>query len=477
MTIDQNDSRELARALLAKHSDSGADNGNAAPNGATKAAAGQGNTGENGGNGNGSADRVTTSFRDHPGVLEAGRRFGRFDEWLQQMGLPNPYYLPHEGVSGAVTRMADRDVVNFSSFGYLDLAASPRVHQAAKDAIDRYGTSAAAVRIVAGELPIYGELERELATIYDTDAAIVTASGYLTNAAAIGFLLGKRDLAICDSLIHNSMVAGTEWARCKRVNFRHNDPESLEAILKMSRRSFDRALVLIEGVYSMDGDVVRLPEIIEVARKYNCSIMIDEAHSFGVLGEKGLGVRELFDLPGDAVDVWMGTLSKAIGSVGGYLAGNRELVDGFKYVAGGLSMYTASPAPSAIAAALESLAVLRDEPERVTALRDNATYFHRRARESGFHTGTSEGTPITPIITGADEPAVLGAVAMLQRDFSVNAISHPTVPAGEARLRFFINCRHTREQLDQALVTLREVLDGLADTAGQQSTLFQEEHS
>ncbi|MFG1791006.1 aminotransferase class I/II-fold pyridoxal phosphate-dependent enzyme [Nocardia sp. NPDC049149] len=476
MTIDQNDSRELARALLAKHGDGGADSG-ASPNGDGNAVAGQANTTEVGSNGKAAADRVTTSFQDHPGVLEAARRFGRFDEFVTQMGLENPYYLPHEGVSGAVTRMAGREVVNFSSFGYLDLAASPRVQQAAKDAIDEYGTSAAAVRIVAGELPIYGQLEHEIAGLYDTDAAIVTASGYLTNAAAIGFLLGKRDLAVCDSLIHNSMVAGTEWARCKRVNFRHNDPESLEAILKMSRRSFDRALVLIEGLYSMDGDVVRLPEIIEVARKYNCSIMIDEAHSFGVLGANGLGVRELFDLPGDAVDVWMGTLSKAIGSVGGYLAGNRELIDGFKYVAGGLSMYTASPAPSAIAAALESLAVLREEPDRVATLRHNAAYFHRRANECGFDTGTSEGTPITPIITGADEPAVLGAVAMLQRDFSVNAISHPTVPAGAARLRFFINCRHTEQQLDQALEALREVLDGLADTAGQQSTFFQEENS
>ncbi|WP_280405999.1 aminotransferase class I/II-fold pyridoxal phosphate-dependent enzyme [Nocardia brasiliensis] len=473
MTIDQNEARELARALLAKHGDGGAENGGGGTGAGPSVVAGQSDTA----NGNGRADRARTSFRDHPGVLEAERRFGRFDKWLEQMELPNPYYLPHEGVNGAVTRMAGRDVVNFSSFGYLDLAAAPRVRQAAKAAIDRYGTSAAAVRIVAGELPLYGELEQELAATYDTEAAIITASGYLTNAAAIGFLLGKRDLAICDSLIHNSMVAGTEWARCKRVNFRHNDPESLEAILKMSRRSFDRALVLVEGVYSMDGDVVRLPEIIEVARKYHCSIMIDEAHSFGVLGARGLGVRELFDLPGDAVDVWMGTLSKAIGSVGGYLAGNRELVAGFKYVAGGLSMYTAAPAPAAVAAALESLAVLRDEPERVTALQHNARYFHRRARESGFDTGTSEGTPITPIITGADEPAVLGAVAMLQRDFSVNAISHPTVPAGQARLRFFVNCRHTEEQLDRALVTLRDVLDGLAATAGQQSTLFQEETS
>ncbi|MVU77348.1 aminotransferase class I/II-fold pyridoxal phosphate-dependent enzyme [Nocardia sp. ET3-3] len=468
MNDTNTDSRGLARALLARHAGT---NGGATeserPRVAESASAPQT------GNGNATA---ATGFGDHPGVLDAAQRFGRFDTWVRQVGLVNPYYLPHEGVSGAVTRMADRDVVNFSSFGYLDLAADPRVRQAAKDAIDEYGTSAAAVRIVAGELPLYRDLEDELSDIYDTDAALVTASGYLTNAAAVGFLLGKRDLAICDSLIHNSIVAGTEWAGCKRVFFRHNDPDSLEAILRMSRRSFDRALVLLEGVYSMDGDVVRLPEIIEVARKYGCSIMIDEAHSFGTVGATGHGIREHFDLPGDAVDVWMGTLSKAIGSVGGYLAGNRELMDGFKYVAGGLSMYTAAPAPSAIAAARTALTVLREEPQRVLALRHNSQYFHTRARELGFDVGTSLDTPIIPIMTGADEPAVLAALAMLQRDVSVNAITHPVVPAGEARLRFFVNCRHTEPQLDAALHALRQVLDGLDGTAGQQFTLAQEEH-
>ncbi|MBF6329483.1 aminotransferase class I/II-fold pyridoxal phosphate-dependent enzyme [Nocardia transvalensis] len=449
MTTDSIDARELARALMNRH-----DPGGNVPDAAPAATAPTPAT---------PAARSTplTSFRDHPGVLDATRKFGALDAWTRESGGLYPYYLPHEGISGPVTRFAGRDMLNFSSFGYLDLAAEPRVHAAAVDAIHRYGTSAAAVRMVAGELPLYGELEGEIARIYDTEAAIVTASGFLTNAAAIAFLLGKRDVAVCDSLIHNSMVSGTEWAGCKRLTFRHNDPESLDAILSMSRRSFDRALVLIEGVYSMDGDVVRLPDIIEVARKHDCSIMIDEAHSFGVLGERGLGVRELFDLPGDAVDVWMGTLSKALGSVGGYLAANRELVEGFKYSAAGLSMYTASPAPSAAAAALAGLAVLHDEPERVAALRHNGDYFYRRARELGFDTGNAQGTPITPIITGADEPALRASLALLDHDINANAIGHPVVPAGEARLRFFVNCRHTEEQLDHALHTLRRVFDGL----------------
>ncbi|WP_280262387.1 aminotransferase class I/II-fold pyridoxal phosphate-dependent enzyme [Nocardia wallacei] len=450
------DARALARSLMSNHDPDA--NGSAATATATAAS-------------DSPAARPTldTTFRDHPGVVEATEKWARFDTWARGAGVINPYYLPHEGISGPVTRFAGRDMLNFSSFGYLDLAAEPRVHAAAVAAIEQYGTSAAAVRLVAGELPLYGELESEIARIYDTDAAIVTASGFLTNAAAVAFLLGKRDIAVCDALIHNSIIQGTEWAGCKRVTFRHNDPESLEAILSMSRRSFERAMVLIEGVYSMDGDIVRLPEIIEVARKYNCSIMIDEAHSFGVLGERGLGVREHFDLPGDAIDVWMGTLSKGIGSVGGYLAANKELVDGFKYSASGLSMYTASPAPSAAAAALEALAVLHDEPERVAALRHNSEYFYRRAGELGFDTGNGQGTPITPIITGADEPAVRASMELLEHDVMANAIGHPVVPAGEARLRFFINCRHTEQQLDHALDTVRAVFDGFTEQEGQHS--------
>lgn len=448
MTTESTDARSLARSLMARHA------GGAATATATAAPTPEPSRAHE-------TPLRQTTFRDHPGVVDA-QKWGRLEEFTRAAGVPNPYYLPHEGISGPVTSFAGRDMDNFSSFGYLDLAAEPRVHAAAVAAIGRYGTSAAAVRMVAGELPLYRELEGEIARIYDTDAAIVTASGFLTNAAAVAFLLGKRDLAVCDSLIHNSIVSGTEWAGCKRVTFRHNDPDSLDAILTMSRRSFDRALVLLEGVYSMDGDTVRLPEIIEVARKHNCSIMIDEAHSFGVLGERGLGVRELFDLPGDAVDIWMGTLSKAIGSVGGYLAANRELVEGFKYSAAGLSMYTASPAPSAAAAALEALAVLHDEPERVAALRHNGRYFHERARELGFDTGHGEGAAITPIMLGDDQLALKASLGLVERNVMANAIGHPVVPAGEARLRFFINCRHTEEQLDHALDTLRQVLDDLS---------------
>ncbi|OBA61483.1 2-amino-3-ketobutyrate CoA ligase [Nocardia sp. 852002-20019_SCH5090214] len=456
MTTDSMDARAVARALMSKH-----DPGSGGAQTAATAAVTVATTTE--------TPVRRTDFRDHPGVVEAAEKWARFDSWATAAGVLNPYYLPHEGVSGARTRFAGRDMLNFSSFGYLDLAAEPRVQAAAAAAIDTYGTSAAAVRLVAGELPLYRELESELARIYDTDAAIVTSSGFLTNAAAVAFLLGKRDLAVCDSLIHNSIVSGTEWAGCRRVTFRHNDPDSLEAILRMSRRSFDRAMVLLEGVYSMDGDIVRLPEIIEVARRYDCSVMIDEAHSFGVLGERGLGARELFDLPGDAVDVWMGTLSKALGSVGGYLAANRELVDGFKYSAAGLSMYTASPAPSAAAAALEGLAVLHDEPQRVAALRHNSRYFLTRARELGFDTGNGAGTPITPIITGADEPAVRASMQLLEHDVMANAIGHPVVPAGQARLRFFVNCRHTEDQLDAALSTLRRIFDGFTTEEGPNS--------
>ncbi|NLE80215.1 MAG: aminotransferase class I/II-fold pyridoxal phosphate-dependent enzyme [Rhodococcus sp.] len=448
------DSREIARRLLARSVGSPAQQHNASDaardsgsvrNTLAPAAAGARVV---------SADFDPT-FTKHPGVIEAEATFGNLDTVFSAVDLPNPFYLPHQDTNGPTVRYFDEDIPNFGSFSYLGMAVEPRVREAAKSAIDTYGTSVSAARIVSGEIPLYNDIETHLAGLYGVDDAIVTASGYLTNAATVGFLLSNSDLAVCDSLVHSSVLSGTQWAGCRRLNFRHNDPASLDAILSMSRSSFGRAMVIIEGHYSMDGDIPRLPEIIEVARKHRCSIMIDEAHSFGVLGKTGKGVRELFDLPGDAVDVWMGTLSKAMGSVGGFVAGSHELVQAFKYTAPGLSLYATGPAPSAIAAALESLRILDEEPERVTSLQENGATLSRLAQEAGFDTGISQGTPIVPIILGSK--AITCSAKMLQAGINVNAIVYPSVPEGEERLRFFLNTAHTTEQLEHTIDTLRDV--------------------
>jgi 8-amino-7-oxononanoate synthase len=394
----------------------------------------------------------------HPDVVATVAQFDGVDQMFAGLNMPNPLYLPHEGTSGPTIRQLDRDMINFGCFNYLGLSADKRVAEASKAAIDEYGTSVSASRIVSGQIPLYAEFERRIAETYDVDDAVITTSGYLTNAAAVGYLLGQGDLAICDALVHSSIVSGTEWAGCRRITFRHNDPAALEAILKMSRGSFTRAMVILESHYSMDGDVALLPQLIEVARKYDCAVMIDEAHAFGVLGERGHGIRELYGLPGDAVDVWMGTMSKALGSVGGFLAGSRELIRAFKYSAPGLSMFATAPAPASIAAALAALDIMDDEPERVARLRDNASYAFAQSQSLGFRTGLAEGTPILPIIVGDTQKAVLTGVGLLHEGINANAITYPSVPLGEERLRFFISSEHTREQIDTALTTVAAIL-------------------
>lgn len=398
---------------------------------------------------------------DHPDIVSTVAQFDGVDSMFSSLGVPNPLYLEHEGTSGAVIRQLGRDMINFGCFNYLGLSNDTRVADAAKAAIDEYGTSVSASRIVSGQIPLYAKMEKRLADIYDVDDAVVTTSGYLTNAAAVGYLLGQGDLAVCDALVHSSIVSGTEWAGCRRVTFRHNDPAALEAILKMSRGSFKRAIVILESHYSMDGDVALLPQLVEVARKYDCAVMIDEAHSFGVLGEYGHGIRELYDLPGDAVDIWMGTLSKALGSVGGFLAGSRELVRAFKYSAPGLSMFATAPAPASIAAALAGLDVIDSEPDRVARLHTNARHAFAKAESLGLRTGLAEGTPILPIIVGDTQKTVIAGVTLLDAGVNVNTITYPSVPLGEERLRLFVSSEHTLEQIDTALTEVAAVLERL----------------
>lgn len=407
----------------------------------------------------GAADTQGRGLLDHPDIVATVAQFDGVEEMFAGMQMPNPLYLPHEGKSGPTIRQLGTDMLNFGCFNYLGLSADDRVAESAKAAIDEYGTSVSASRIVSGQIPLYAQFEARIAEVYDVDDAVITTSGYLTNAAAVGYLLGQGDLAVCDALVHSSIVSGTEWAGCRRVTFRHNDPASLEAILKMSRSSFGRAMVILESHYSMDGDVALLPQLVEIARRYDCAVMIDEAHSFGVLGERGHGIRELYGLPGDAVDVWMGTMSKALGSVGGFLAGRRELIRGFKYSAPGLSMFATAPAPASIAAASTALDIIDAEPERVARLRDNASHAFALSQSLGFRTGLAEGTPILPIIIGDTQKAVLAGVSLLHAGINANSITYPSVPLGEERLRFFLSSEHTHEQIDTALTTVAAVLE------------------
>lgn len=414
--------------------------------------------------------RVTPSFADHPDVVSARERSARTRAMVEATGMPNPLFLARHGPNGAVIDGPAGPVTNFSSYNYLGLAHHPKVLGAAHDALDRYGASASASRILSGEIDLYADLEQRLARIYDVEAAVISTSGYLTNAGVIGFLLGERDAAICDALVHASVVSGVRWSGARLLTFRHNDPESLRSVLRMSRARFDRALVVIEGHYSMDGDIGRLPEIAAAAREFDCAVMIDEAHSFGVFGAHGYGVREHFGLAGDAVDIWMGTLSKALGSCGGFVAGSADLMDAIRASAPGVSQLTGGPAPAAAAAAFAALDVLDTEPDRVARLWRNAESFATALRRRNLDLGSSQNTPICPVLLRGEFLVGYASSILLQRGVYVGPVGAPAVQPGQERLRFFVTSEHTDEQLHAAADLVAEVTE-LVSRQGSSLTL------
>lgn len=296
-----------------------------------------------------------------------------------------------------------------------------------------------------------------MASVYGVDDAIVFVSGHATNVSTIGYLFGPRDLILHDELIHNSILQGAQLSGARRLSFPHNSWQSLETILKEQRPHFERVLIVLEGIYSMDGDYPDLPQFVALKRHYGAFLMVDEAHSFGVMGEKGLGIREHFGLNGGDVDLWMGTLSKSLAGCGGYIAGETALVEHLKFLAPGF-LYSVGMAPPLAAASLAALQLMQQEPQRVAALQARGRYFLQRAQQAGIDTGTSNGLAVIPAITGSSLKAARLSTALFERGINVQPILYPAVPEKSARLRFFISSEHSEEQLDQTVQALTEVM-------------------
>jgi 8-amino-7-oxononanoate synthase len=374
------------------------------------------------------------------------------------LGLENPFFRPHEGVAGARTVIGGREHLNFASYNYLGLNGDPRVAAAAKAAIDRHGVSASASRLASGERPVHAALETALADFHGAEAALAFVSGHATNVTVIGHLLGPRDLVLHDALIHNSVVEGARLSGARRIAFPHNDTDAAERELAGQRRRHGRVLLVVEGHYSMDGDVPDLARFVAMARRHDALLMVDEAHSVGVLGATGRGVAEHCGVDPSGVDIWMGTLSKTLSACGGYVAGKRALADLLRHSAPGF-VYSVGLAPPLAAAALESLRILRAEPWRVARLQANAALFLRRAREAGFDTGRSAGLGIVPVVLGSSVAAARVAAALFEAGVNVQPILFPIVPERSARLRFFLSAEHTAKEIEQsvaALVAARE---------------------
>jgi 8-amino-7-oxononanoate synthase len=377
------------------------------------------------------------------------------NEGAEKLGVSNPFFRVHEGLAGATTVIGQETYTNFSSYNYLGLAGHPEVNAAAKAAIDRYGTSASASRLVSGERPIHRELEHALAAMHGVDDCVVFVSGHATNVSTIGHLFGPKDLIVHDALIHNSALLGSQLSGARRMPFAHNDWEALDQLLTQCRLQYERVLIVIEGLYSMDGDVPDLPRFVEIKRRHRAFLMVDEAHSLGVLGRSGRGIQEHFGLRGSDVDIWMGTLSKALASCGGYIAGERALVEHLKCAAPGF-VYSVGMPPPAAAAALAALRLLQSEPQRSQILQARGRQFLEAARARGIDTGLSVGLSVIPAITHSSLKAVRLSEALFRRKINVQPIVFPAVQERSARLRFFISSEHTEVQVLTTVDALAE---------------------
>jgi 8-amino-7-oxononanoate synthase len=390
-------------------------------------------------------------FHLHPGY----QQIRIINDGGAKLGFANPYFKVHDGVAGVTTRIQGRDYLNYASYNYLGLCGDPRVSAAAKAAIERYGTSVSASRLVSGERGVHRDLERALAGAYGVDDAIAFVSGHATNVTVIGHLFGPRDLILHDALVHNSVLQGVKLSGAHRLPFPHRDTAALDAILADQRRQFERVLIVVEGIYSMDGDYPDLPRLIEIKRRHRAFLMVDEAHSFGVMGARGLGIREHFGVDGADVDIWMGTLSKTLASCGGFIAGETALIEHLKFLAPGF-LYSVGMTPPTAAAALAALECMLAEPERVTALQSRGVLFRDEARAAGLDVGSSTGLAIVPAITGSSAKAVRLSQALFERGINVLPILYPAVPEKAARLRFFISSGHTEDQIRETVRALKE---------------------
>ncbi|WP_051795389.1 type I polyketide synthase [Streptomyces sp. NRRL S-87] len=372
---------------------------------------------------------------------------------LTGLGLPNPYFLVHEGGMTDTTVVDGRELLSFAGYNYLGLATHPQVSAAAQEAVGRYGTSVSASRLLSGSRPPHGELEAALADLLGRPAALTLANGHATNVTLIGHLVGPGDLVVHDALAHDSILQGCRLSGATRRPFPHNDAAALDALLAQVRHQYRRVLVVIEGVYSMDGDIADLPALVEVKRRHGALLMVDEAHSIGVIGATGRGIGEHFGTDRSDVDLWSGTLSKALASCGGYVAAARPVVEYLRYTLPGF-VYSAGMTPADTAATLTAVRLLRAEPERVTRLSENAALFARLAREAGVDTGDSHGTAIVPCIVGDSVRTLRLAEALFRQGISVNPILHPAVPEELARLRFFVTRDHTADQIRRTVTAL-----------------------
>ncbi len=373
------------------------------------------------------------------------------------VGMRNPLFYCHERAAKATTCIDGKEYLNFATYDYLDLNTHPEITEAVVEAAKLYGTSAGASRLVGGERPPHRALEKALAELYGVEDSIIYVSGHAANVSTLGFLFGARDVILHDNLAHNSLIQGARLSGATRISYPHNDAAALEEILIARRHEFRRAIIATEGLFSMDGNIPDLPRIIELKKKYNCMLLVDEAHSLGTLGKTGRGAYEHFGIDPTDVDMWMSTLSKAFCGCGGFIAGNHELIEYLKYGSAGFVFSVGMP-PIVTVACHKALEIMLREPERVHKLQHISKYFLQYAKSLNLDTGVAQGYANVPVIVGDSVASGLMSNALFDRGIYVMPISFPAVKEGTARLRFFLSAAHSEEDVRKALDATAEEL-------------------
>jgi glycine C-acetyltransferase len=359
-----------------------------------------------------------------------------------------------ESACEPVATFDGKEVVNLASNNYLGLADHPKLIEAAVAAAKKYGAGSGAVRTISGTMGIHLELEEKIAKFKKVEACVVFQSGFAANAGTVSAVLGTEDHIVSDQLNHASIIDGARLSKAKIHVFPHRDTAAAESILQGLAVKPGHKVLITDGVFSMDGDIAPLPKLVEIAEKYGAIMMIDDAHSSGVLGRNGRGTVDHFGLHG-RVDIQVGTLSKAIGVLGGYVCGSRDLID-FLYARARPFLFSTSHPPSVAASCIAAFDILESEPERIERLWENTRYFKEQLNAAGFNTGDSE-TPITPIMVGEAKKAHEFSRSLFENGMLATGIGYPTVAEGKARIRTIVTATHTREMLDRALEILRRV--------------------
>ncbi|HHF52900.1 MAG TPA: glycine C-acetyltransferase [candidate division WOR-3 bacterium] len=378
------------------------------------------------------------------------------DKEIEQLKKDGLYIIIRtiESPQGAWIVVDGKKVLNMCSNNYLGFANHPKLKEKAKEAIDKFGVGPAAVRTIAGTMSLHIELEKKLAEFKGAEATISFQSGFNANLATIPALVGKEDVIFSDELNHASIIDGCRLSKATIVRYKHNDPEDLEKKLEEYKDFPGKKLIVTDGVFSMDGDIVPLDKIVEVAEKYDAITMVDDAHGEGVLGRGGRGIVDHFKLHGK-VDIEVGTLSKAFGVVGGYVAASKKVVEYLRQKARPF-LFSSAVTPGDVAACIAAVDILTESDELVNRLWDNANYFKTEMKNLGFDLGISQ-TPITPVMLGDAKLAQEFSKNLFKEGIFAQAIGYPTVPKGKARIRVMISATHSKDDLDFALEKFEKI--------------------